>query len=279
MLFFKGRKIYYRLNKVPGVFVVSVDRGIQRFYLGFSSLDEFERWYVKLPPDERTINEVIRSNTRKLVLDIDGEQNSLLHMFDFERHIRSRIHNVFMTLDIGIPEVILYRMTDGQGEWCTKKISYHVVVSNFAFSAHTCLGLCLILSLGQAWGKHVDTGVYKGIQCMRIAGSTKYGERRWKWALQGAETEFRRGLLSCLEGTVLSDVTCNLKYHKIATDFVSPKHVDMSQFRAVRRENIVSLYRIRPGFCPKCKRIHDKENAMIRCLPNGSSVFVCWRYC
>lgn len=268
---------------VPDIFVVSVDRGTQRFYLGFASLDDFEKWYVKLPPDERTINEVITSDVRKLVLDIDGEQDSVLHMFDFQRHINTRINDVFAALDIGIPNILLYRMTDGKGEWCTKKISYHVVVSNFAFSAYTCLGLCMILSANQAWSKYVDTGVYKKTQCIRIAGSTKYGEQRWKWVVQGADTEFRRGMLSCLEGTVLSDVTCKVTSSystaRLQMDYILPEYVDMSQFRAVKtHKNTVCLYRIKPGYCPKCRRTHDKENAAIRYLPNGCPVFVCWRY-
>ena len=287
-MFYKGQKIYHRLNTISNkAFVVSVDRGVHRFFLNFSSINDFESWYVALLPDERTLNEVVMTDIRKLVIDIDGDSNGhddLLHMFDFEKHVRSRIHDVFITLDIGTPHVILYSMKNREGDWCNPfcKISYHAVVSNYSFSAQTCLGLCMIISSGQAWMNHADASVYKSVQCIRMAGSTKYGEQRWKSAVHGADgiTSFRRGVVSCLEGTVRSNVTCNLM------NTCSPFHnvfcmssVDMTQFKIRRYTRFgACLDRVKPGYCPQCKRTHDNENATIRYLPDGRKVFMCWRF-
>lgn len=278
-LFYRGKKTHYRLHGIiDACFVVSVDRGKNRFYVAFDSIDDFEEWYVKLSPEERTINEVIKSDMRKLVIDIDSGPNDPLVMYDGLKHIPSRIRDVFGLLEIGVPEVILYRMTDGKG-LCD--VSYHAVVHNFAFSASTCMGLSMILSSGQPWFINVDLGVYKNIQCMRIAGSTKYKQKRWKWAVSGGEVEFRRGLLSNLEGTVESNFTCALR-REIGHVCMSVPNVDLKQFKIVRPHlpgkavmglaTFIRLQRIRPGYCPQCNRVHDRENAAVI---HGK--FVCWR--
>jgi hypothetical protein len=54
--------------------------------------------------------------------------------------------------------------------------------------------------------------------------------------------------------------------------------VDMSQFKPGQPNTYgtLPLYRIKPGYCPECNRVHDKENAAIRYVA-GKPVFVCWR--
>lgn len=238
-LFYRKKK-YYRLNSVPkDKMTVSVDRGSSRFFLCFESVRLFEEWYCKVPHEERTLNEVITSNVRKLVVDIDTPNDALLFSelltYDWVSCVTSRIKEVFFMLDIGRPEVMVYDMCS------PTKISYHVIVSNFSFDAHTCMGLCMILSNRQIWETCVDIGIYKKVQCIRIEGSTKAGEKRWKKCIcstpsgsgsvacidQGAckynkaelslqAQRFRprildpRGLISNLEGTTLSDIICNV---------------------------------------------------------------------
>ena len=172
--------MYYVLAeaRAKGNFVVSIDRGTYRGFLCFESTDEFLSWYELLKPEEKTLNEVITSDLRKLILDIDSpddpQELSKFFMYDWPRHVTARINEVFDVLDIGTPNVITYDM-------CSQdKISYHFAVSNFAFSAKTCMGLCAIIRQGQIWERFVDTGVYKSIQCIRLEGSTKFGEQRWK---------------------------------------------------------------------------------------------------
>lgn len=280
-LFYRGARIRHRLGDVPDKrFVVSVDRGASRFFLNFQSADDFESWYVRVPAEERTMNEVVMSDLRKLFIDIDVDQDdSLMPMFDFERHVDSRIREVFCHLDIGSPDVIMYRMTDERGETCEGKMSYHAVVSNFSFTARTCMGLCMIISSGQIWEACADTGVYKTVQCVRIEGSTKHGERRWKWA--ASDADFKNGLVSQLAGTTESDIACvvdhSLPNFRITLD--SHTDIDTSQFRTVRSQcgTYVRLHRIKPGYCIQCDRIHDRENAAIMYI-NGTPTFMCWRY-
>lgn len=285
-LFYRGARIHHRLDGIPDKrFVVNVDRGERRYFLNFKSADDFESWYVDVPLEEKTMNEVVASDMRKLIIDIDGgaadpsllDDVSMLMMFDFERHVESRIREVFATLEIGIPDVIMYRMTDESGEVCHDKLSYHAVVSNFCFSARTCTGLCMIISSGQAWDKCVDTGVYKTVQCVRMEGSTKHGEKRWKWAT--SNVDFKRGLVSCIENTAKSNIVCNPTCRATRAPSIELDNVDMSQFKAGRSAcgTYVRLHRIRPGYCPQCDRTHDRENAAVRYVM-GRPELVCWRY-
>ena len=279
MMFYRGSRIRHRLADVPEKrFVVSVDRGRTRFFLNFQSADDFLAWYVRVPAEERTVNEVVLSDFRKLFIDIDVDlHDDLLSMFDFERHVDSRIREVFCQLEIGDPDVIMYRMTDERGEPCDGKLSYHAVVSNFSFSARTCMGLCMIISSGQVWQACADTGVYKTVQCVRIEGSTKHGERRWKWAASNAD--FKSGLVSHLAGTTESDFTCAV--NRTYGFLTLPAHavIDTSQFKTARSQcgTYVRLQRIKPGYCPQCDRVHDRENAVVRYV-DGAPSFMCWRY-
>ena len=193
------------IPKKDASFIVSVDRGTHRGFVSFESTEDFLPWYRLLRPDERTLNEVITSDTRKLILDIDSpdqEKLPMFFMYDWQRHVTNRITEVFGMLDIGNPDVVCYDI-------CSEdKISYHFVVSNFAFSAQTCLGLCVIISQGQIWRDIIDTSVYKSIQCMRLEGSTKFGERRWKTCV--TNRRFSCGLVSDLRDTTLSEISCKV---------------------------------------------------------------------
>ena len=280
MMFYRGSRVYYRLDNIvdPG-FVVQVDQGDRRFFLNFWSVESFETWYARLPKLSKTMNEVVTCDARKLIIDIDGgcAASNLLTMFDFERHVSARIHEVFQMLDIGAPEVIMYRMTDEEGNVCEEKLSYHAVVSNFAFPASTCAGLCMIIASGQAWDKLVDTGIYKAVQCIRMEGSTKHNEHRWKTASCNVES-FSSGLISHLDNVVHSDVTCTRSPCR-TRQLGALTDIDMSQFKiGQQRGTYVSLYRIKPGYCCQCQRTHDRENAAIRYV-RGRPVFVCWRFC
>jgi hypothetical protein len=286
-MFYKGIKIHYKLplrrrhgvyepTRTLSSFIVSVDRGKRRFFLQFASSDEFEQWYVTLAPEEKTMNEVIVSDARKLIIDIDNPEDynlaNILLFYDFEVHLISRIRDVFMALGIGDPHIIIYNMCDDF------KISYHAVVANFTFSAKTCKGLCMIIASDQIWDKCVDVGVYKTVQSVRIEGSTKYGEQRWKNRTNNHHLPFASGLLSNNNNTTQSSFMCNIftSLGNIKTHMMSG--IDLSQFKPGKlKNNILPLYRIRPGFCTQCNRIHERENAAIRYGYNGIPVYICWR--
>lgn len=276
-LFYAGIRAYSRLGVgSESNWVFAIDDGASRSFIGFDSLDDFEPWYTGLRPSMRTLNEVIRSEVRKLVLDIDDPRDDRLLMYDFERHITSRIHDVFFELDIGIPEVLVYSMCSDY------KISYHAVVSNFMFSAQSCFGLCALISSGQPWECCVDTGVYKKVQFIRLEMSTKFGEKRWKERL-GNPGSLRQGILSSTEGAIRSEfvaqVSCKSNVVLLPTfNVMIPARV-LRQFKVCRPKSngVVPLHRVEPGMCPQCNRVHDKENAFIKPSLAGP-VFVCWRY-
>lgn len=289
-LFYAGIRAHNRLSDVgEGGVVFSVDNGAKRSFLRFDSFDDFEPWYLELEPGMKTLSEVVMSDARKLVLDIDdpgGATSNVGHdgvtvldmllMYDFDRHVTSRIHDVFFALDIGKPDVVMYTMCSDD------KMSYHAVVSNFAFSAQACSGLCAIISSGQPWECCVDTGVYKRVQSIRIEMSTKFGEARWKERL-GNPGPLRQGLLSDLKGTTTSDFVASVSYSNQRMLQPVPQFfvvkILKGQFRMGRpRSNgTIPLYRIRPGMCSQCNRVHDRENAFLK--PSlASPVFVCWRY-
>ena len=349
LMFYKGVRIHYKIPTIHSwsscVFIVSVDRGNRRFFLEFASSDEFEQWYTMLSPEEKTMNEVIVSDVRKLIIDIDDPDdyklaNQLL-FYDFGTHVTFRIREVFMVLGIGDPQIIIYDMCDDF------KISYHAVVTNFTFDAKTCKGLCMIIASNQIWDKCVDVGVYKTVQSVRVEGSTKYGQHRWKTRTNNYHLPFASGLLSNNCNTTKSYITCNIsthydhqlktagaqhltanahlhtsdgnpptaiaqhqKYVSVSVGVVSvsvgchtksvsgsvlesgvaegyedtrvlmcPSNVDLSQFKIGKiKNNILPLYRVKPGFCTKCNRIHNRENAAIRYGYNGIPVYICWRY-
>jgi hypothetical protein len=253
---------YWRLSDVPPKYkyVFSIDRGYKRFFVGFESYQDFLVWYFGIPARLKTANEVAREDARKLWIDIDNPEDDetwrKLIMYDFERHITSKIANVFFKLDIGKPDVAIYSMCNDY------QISYHVVVTNFSFSARTCACLCRIIAAGEPWAHCTDFGVYKSVQCIRVEGSTKYGEERWK-QLIGHPRSIRDGLISDLDGTKLSE----LKMRDTSpTTMYYP------------RQGIMHLRRRKPGFCIQCNRVHDRENAFIYTDITGQRAFMCWRY-
>ena len=231
---------------------------------------------MTLTPEEKTMNEVIMSDARKLIIDIDDpddyELANQLLFYDFEAHVTSRIREVFMILGIGDPHIIIYDMCDDF------KISYHAVVTNFTFSARTCKGLCMIICSNQIWDKCVDVGVYKTVQSVRIEGSTKYGQRRWKNRTNNHHLPFASGLLSNNDNTIKSYFTCNIFTSLGHTELrLDCPIVDLSQFKRGKiRNNILPLYRVKPGFCIQCNRIHDRENAAIK-YGLGRARYICWR--
>ena len=291
-LFYAGAKIYHRISYIKGQgSVFGIDNGTSRFFVRFDGFEDFESWYDQLDPNKKTVSEVIRSDKRKLILDIDSPDNAMLEkllMFDFERHIISRIHDVFFLLDIGKPDIIFYSMCSDD------KISYHVVVSNFMFPAQTCLGLCTIISSGQVWESCVDKSVYKMVQFIRVEDSTKFGDDRLKKRLSEPRRKgsIRDGLLSDPVNTRMSEFTASVHCspsrgslgkdpRELLTfdDNMSLSKYVLDQFKVgkLSKNGLLPLYRKKPGFCALCKRKHDRENAFIKYYAN-THIFICWRY-
>ena len=304
-MFYNNKRLFYRMCEIKRSvselsldICIQIERGNKRYYTSFESADSLKRWYMQLSDEERTCHEVIAGERRKLVIDIDGEEDGSYDFYDFARHIVSRIQCVFLDMEIGVlqtKDVLVYNM-------CSEsKISYHVIVTNMTFSADTCRGLCAIISHGQVWESLVDNAVYKRVQHIRIEGSTKYGQRRWKNIIYNniederkccnesiVSENFHKSLLSNVYGVMHSSVEA---VNKIPYNFpmtqVLTKHSEilknlsssLDSFKVRRVSgNRVFLDRIRPSMCINCDRVHMRENAMI-CLNANASEYtmVCWR--
>ena len=281
-MFYKHARVYSTLAQAAARssgHIVQIDTGVRRVFAAFMSLQALEDWYRRLSPIDRTLSEVVRQDTRKLVLDVDNpppDVAALMWMYDFERHITSRIAYIFNKLDIGSPNVIVYDICD-----CTT-ISYHVVVSNFSFSAATCRGLCHLISAGQVWEALVDTGVYKRTQNIRMEGSTKYGERRWKQRCGADSCEpspnFVEGLISVTSNTIKDRISieCSTASDTLRTIQNTRESSVWTHNFKIRKaiKGCIYLERTNPGLCIQCKRVHTSENAII----TEHSGFLCWRY-
>jgi hypothetical protein len=137
--------------------------------------------------------------------------------------------------------------------------------------------------------------VYKSVQSIRIEGSTKFGEKRWKHVCGNEATKFalctdigyalERGLVSYTKGITRSTFKCNHVIRLFNNVLLSKEQernpldgVDMSQFMVAKKSRgIVSFNRTRLGYCHQCNRMHDRENAAIKYVM-GRPTFVCWRY-
>lgn len=305
-MFYNNKRLFYRMRDIRQSvnastcaqgenICIQIERNNKRYYTSFESVDSLEQWYRQLSDEERTCHEVVTGERRKLVIDIDGEEDGSFEFYDFAKHIVSRIQCVFLDMEIGVlqtKDVLVYNM-------CSEyKISYHIIVANMTFSADTCKGLCAIISHGQVWETLVDHAVYKRVQHIRIEGSTKYGQRRWKNIYEDDEQTCRNGsivsknfnksLLSNVCGVMHSNVEYTIKFSvQHITQFLTMHNEILRNFKVRRISgNRVFLDRIRPSMCIKCDRVHMRENAMI-CLKvrkGGASHLrdseynlVCWR--
>lgn len=273
-MFFKNKLQYYSLKDVPNTgYIFCIDNGTNRSFINFDDLDEFQKWYKKIPPFQKTLNEVITSDNRKFVLDLDindDDNLDILFIYDFERHISRKITEIFDLFNIGLPNIITYNMSDNN------KISYHFVVSNFIFDTQTCLGLAVILSKNKLWGKYIDIGIYKSTQCIRLEDSTKFQQKRWKIRSELCAGNFTNGMISNYDNTIKSDFNSNvISGFKLYITLNTNDNLNfINKYFKIRKKvgNTIFLNRIKPGYCYQCKRIHDKENAMLK-----NNIFVCWR--
>lgn len=293
VMLFYGKRVYYRLQHVKSHSVIlQIDRGNARYFTGFQNMRNFIVWYKNVPEKERTFNEVIVSDMRKLIIDIDdpaqrgNELINVLAFYDIERHVTARIRQVLQEFYI-TAEILVYNMSTDE------HISFHFIVSNVAFKAKTCYGLCELICANQLWEPLVDKGVYKRIQMMRIEGSTKYGQQRHKPFVDISKSfigNVSRILHHDLDITVKQQLSTPFPKESPTpftfTDRPIPWTISNTQrvqgglpahFK-IRKitHNAVFLDRIRPAMCMQCTRVHTSENAVILNI-QSTPVFICWR--
>jgi len=307
MLFFHNKRVFYSIDSVRSILptnnehiIIQINKEYARYFALFESIDDFITWYNKIPRYDKTLNEVILSDMRKLILDIDDSEDkdlgtSILKTINIKQHVTKRIVEVMHKFNIR-PEILIFDMCT------TYKISFHFVVANVAFSAQTCATLCSLIAANQKWKPLVDFQVYKKTQFMRIEGSTKYGQNRYKPLL-----DLKKSMLSYIVniphidlqiptlhaaspmtwipvtdsptplsvGEVLASDKRNFHSHIYSSTLINP--VIPSYFKIRKRvNNVLLLDRIRPAMCSQCKRVHTSENAAIIII-NNKPIFRCWR--
>ena len=274
MLLFYKHIVYTRLYHVISRNVIlQIDRGNKRYFTGFNSMNNFIYWYSTVPIKDKTLNEVIVSDMRKFVIDIDNPEDpkliKMLMFYDIKKHVTSRIKYVLQNFNI-TPEILVYNMsTDNY-------ISYHFIVSNIAFNRKTCYGLCELICKGQIWESLVDKCVYKRIQTMRIEGSTKYGQNRHK-AFININQSFLSNIFSVQHSKLDIKITENRERINKADSLLVYK--DIANNFKVRKiqNNSLLLNRTKPAYCVQCKRVHTRENAIILNINSSHPIFICWR--
>jgi hypothetical protein len=240
---------YNRLDDIPieytNYFTVCY-MGQTRFFQVFESPESFAKYYKNIPVSMRYYYEVIRKDIRKLIIDID-EYVTVDEILDIRDILRNLIYQKKKCLTFPI-------IFDSSNE---RKSSYHIVVPDIDFSLEECK---YIINILDPMSVYCDKSVYKSNQLFRIEGSTKYGEKRYKYILDtdSISEDLTRGLAFVNYGTVLLSKKESELYN------ISNYNIN-DQFKIRRQISpiLISLTRISPGMCPICKRIHEHENAYL----------------
>lgn len=249
MTYFYGKQKHYRLSDLKqDTFAIAVFSE-NVFFLEFSSLSSMYHWYRSVP--DKRCHEIIRSESRKLVLDIDGDCSIDM--------ITKCLENFFG----GDADIILYQSHG------PIKTSWHVVVANYYFENYN---YCKYVASCMP-SKNIDLAVYSSTQFLRMEGSHKNGRVKMRTGYHGLSplSKFKEGIISCTDDATKMVI----KIPKPAVSNASAEEVDYDKTAfKVRSQNghVIFLDRIRPSYCAICKRVHDSENMAII---NGK--LVCWR--
>lgn len=238
------------------------------YYIVCDTVEEFYAHYLTKDPSSRMYNEVINDkfSPQKLKIDIDGRIGD-----DEMTYLLKIIRKLFRYLTTIIPEMLVYDIST----------SHHIIVANFCFTAACCEMLASVIceKVSKRYptvASLIDIGVYKKVQMFRIEGSTKYGQRRWKYfagtkKLSSLEI-FKKGIISHVDDC-----------HYIDADKVVDTALDIGVFKYAEREsekmqsmnksipkefivrkivdNLTVLDRIAPSYCDLCSRVHDNDGA------------------
>jgi hypothetical protein len=250
MNYFHSKRKHYRLSELSdATFAVAVfDTSV--FFIKFVNIKSMYDWYSTVP--NKCCHEVIRTPSRKLVLDIDGECN---------------IDIILKCLKKLLGEDASIATYHSHGP---AKTSWHLVVTNLYFEDHH--HCKYIASLIADYSKNIDMAVYSGVQFLRMEGSHKNGRTKLRTghhALSPYAT-FKEGVVSCIDNC--RRVT--MKIPKMPTFVNKNVNYDATAFKIrSKRGGITYLDRIRPSHCNLCNRVHDHENIAI----TDAGRIICWR--
>lgn len=252
-------------------------------YFVCDTIEEFYAYYSTKRPCSRMHNEVINDefSPQKFKLDIDGRigNNEMEYVLKVMRRIFRKLTKVCK------PDMLVYDIST----------SHHIIVSNICFPSATCCEM-LANAICEKVSKRypvvsslIDTTVYKGVQMFRIEGSTKYGQRRWKYLANTKELSpldiFKKGIVSYIDECHhvdldrVVDVMLDIGVYE-PTEHESERNNTGINEKIIPKEfivrkkmdNLIILDRIAPSYCTICKRVHDNDGAYI-----GGRTFFCRR--
>jgi hypothetical protein len=245
-------RTYYTLNETPVNKFVVCYMGSKIQYFSFDSPNDFFNFYRSVK-EKRHFYEVIRNNIRKLIIDID-----VFITVDDVFKLAKKLANYLCT-DVAVFDSSL-----------ESKTSYHLIALSKYFSIEQCKAIVNIIDENSV----CDKNIYKSTQLIRIEGSTKYNQKRYKY-LYGKNSMSKypeRYLLYCKN--------FQLPAQYINKEVIIPCPVKIpEEYKIGKRKNdyLYHLKRIKSGYCNICERIHDNENAYIY-WKNNQWNFGCFRY-
>lgn len=249
-------------------------------YLVCDTIEEFYAYYSTRNPLSRMHFEVINDSfsPQKLKIDIDGRigDDEMAYVLKVMRRLFRRLTKLCK------PELMVYDIST----------SHHVIVANVCFPTAACCEMLANVVCEKVAKRYplaaslIDVGVYKRVQMFRVEGSTKYGQRRWKYLdgekeLSPLET-FKKGIVSYVEDChfVDADKVLDVVLESGTYQPMENKPKSRGTIRSIPKEfvvrkvvdNLIVLDRIAPSYCNICKRVHDNDGAY---LANGK--FFCRR--
>lgn len=252
---------YYSLRDVPDDKYCVYYMGLKRYFVTYNDMNEFIRTYSSLPRSMRHYYEIVNTNTRKLVIDIDSYMDQC-DVVDLLYKLQSIIYN-FMSQIIS-PVVFMS---------CQK--SYHIVIPDILFTTEQCRYITRDINC--------DNSIYKSIQFIRFEGSTKYNQNRYKKLVidysipfttaNNLSDNFHNYFINGTDKYIKNTNKKPIIIKDIANKLPIP---DGFIVRKIVSYNYILLTRTMKINCIICNRVHDNENGYLR-FSYGQWKFFCFR--
>ncbi len=294
-------------------FNVTYENGVRKF-LSFNNVYNFIRFYNEIDNNEKYFHEIILGDQKqKIRFDIDI--NDKIEDYETQKMLNEMIQNIIINFQLYFkinlsPEydICIYH---SNGE---NKISYHIIINNYCMKNNTsvkkfCENVTKLMD--EKYMKYIDMEIYKSKQNFRILYSKKNNSTRVKILLdkwnyndvqivhKSKETPIdndhkfaiimKESFITCCENCEILDYYVEKKEYKKSLP-IDDKKLDnylkildkkfdndfpFSLLKIDDNNNYI-FSRIKPSFCPICKRIHDNDNAFIT-NKNNEIKFYCRR--
>jgi len=252
-----------------------------RHFLLFTDSNHFASWSAAQEPSARCYHEVVTTDNRCFVVDIDGQVDEA-DATKFTANYVDAFKKLFAHLfeiecadnDIAVIESSGFSKTKG-----AYKYSLQIRTRFMWSNAATCELFAKLLNerLGQH-GANIDRGVYKSIQNFRCLGSTKKDDARWSRSTAGAD--------DCWVGYQLDELMGIIPIaHRSAPkplEIIDGSYADQIRIAAApyTSDHIMKynkgryiFTRAQSGECAVCHRRHDNSDMFIKRV--GLDIFLC----